>query len=282
MAKNIVFGLLMLASAAFISGAASAAEPSLHEVYQAAEAGRLNEAQTMMREVLTAHPKSGKAHFVEAELLAKQGQLQKAETELATAEQLSPGLPFAKPQSVQNLRRQLGTSPRASSVDLPHVQAVQPAAESSMPWGMLFAGIGLIGFIVLAARFMAQRNPAPAFGGGALAGSGPGNISPSYGQPMQPYGAGGVSPMPAQGAGLGSRVMSGLATGAAVGAGVVAGEALMHHFMDGKESPAQQILPKDAGPLIQDNSLNDMGGADFGVSDTSSWDDSSSSGSDWN
>ncbi len=32
----------------------------------------MDDAQRMMREVLQAHPDSGKAHFVDAELLAKQ------------------------------------------------------------------------------------------------------------------------------------------------------------------------------------------------------------------
>lgn len=278
MARNVFLGLVMLASTAFFNGTALADEPTLHQIYQAAETGKLNEAQTMMHKVLKAHPNSGKAHYVEAELLAKQGQLQKAEAELATAERLTPGLPFAKPQAVQNLRGLLGGSSGTRAKEVPQVQAVQAASESAIPWGMLLTGVGLIAFIILAARFMSQRNAAPA-AGGALAGAGPGNVSPSYGQPMQPYGA---APVGAQGPGLGSRVMGGLATGVAVGAGVVAGEALMHHFMDGKDSHAQSLVPKDPAPSIQDNSFNDMGGSDFGVSDTSSWDDNSSGGSDWN
>ena len=89
MARNFLLGLMMFASTALISGSALADEPSLHQIYQAAEAGKLTEAQTMMQEVLRAHPNSGKAHFVEAELLVKQGQLRKAEAELATAERLA-------------------------------------------------------------------------------------------------------------------------------------------------------------------------------------------------
>jgi len=281
MAKNVFFGLLMLASTTLLSGSALADEPSLHQVYQAAESGKLDEAQTMMHEVLKAHPNSGKAHFVEAELLAKQGQLRKAEAELATAERLAPGLPFAKPQAVQHLRGLLGSATGTQSIPAPQVQAAQPSGESSMPWGMLLTGIGLIAFIVFAARFMAQRNALPA-AGGALAGASPGHAAPSYAQPMPPYGAAGATAAAASvpGPGLGSRVMSGLATGAAVGAGVVAGEALMHHFMDGKEAHAQPLLPKDPAPPLQDSSFDDMGGSDFGVSDTSSWDDSA--GGDWN
>lgn len=134
MARNVFIGLLMAASCALISAPSLAAEPSLHQVYQAAEAGKMTEAQSMMHEVLQAHPNSGKAHFVEAELLAKQGQLQKAEAELATAERLAPGLPFAKPQSVQNLKAQLGSSRTAMPIEIPPVLAAQPVHQSSFPW----------------------------------------------------------------------------------------------------------------------------------------------------
>jgi len=281
MAKNILVGLMMLTSTALLSVSALADEPSLHQVYQAAEAGKLNEAQTMMHEVLAAHPQSGKAHFVEAELLAKQGQLQKAEAELATAERLAPGLPFAKPQALQELKRRLGSFPNARAAAGQPEQAALPANEPAAPWGMLFIGAGLIAFIVFAVRFMTQRSATPAAGELVPAGYRPGNAAPSYGTPMQPYGAGGVGPVGAPGPGLGSRVMSGLATGAAVGAGVVAGEALMHHFMDGKEEHARSLV-KDSSPLPQEAAFDDMGGADFGIADTSSWDDGSGGGSDWN
>ena len=279
MARNFLLGLMMFASTALISGSALADEPSLHQIYQAAEAGKLTEAQTMMQEVLRAHPNSGKAHFVEAELLVKQGQLRKAEAELATAERLAPGLPFAKPEAVQHLRGQLGSSHGAWPFEVQHSQALQqPVHESSVPWGMLLIGVGLIAFILFAVRIMSQRNAMSASGGGLAAGYGSGNAS----TPLQPYAAGNVGTPGAQGPGMGSRVMGGLATGAAVGVGLVAGEALMHRFMDGKEQHAQSLLPNDLGPSLQDNSFDDMGGADFGVSDTSSWDDSSSSSSDWN
>jgi Flp pilus assembly protein TadD len=53
----------------------------------------------MMQQVLVAHPNSAKAHFVQAELSARQGNLARAQEELTTAEKLAPGLPFAKPES---------------------------------------------------------------------------------------------------------------------------------------------------------------------------------------
>jgi uncharacterized protein len=81
---------------------------TMHQVYLAAAAGKFTEAQSMMDKVLSEHPNSAKAHFVEAELLAKQGQLNKAASELNIAEGLQPGLTFAKPQSVKELKNKIG------------------------------------------------------------------------------------------------------------------------------------------------------------------------------
>jgi hypothetical protein len=270
MLKNVFLGLLMMASTAFIGGTAFAEEPSLNQVYQSAEAGNLNEAQAMMHQVLSAHPNSGKAHFVEAELLVKQGQLKKAEAELATAERLAPGLSFARPEAVQRLREALGSSRNTRPVEVQPVQSMQqPVTESSIPWGILLIGLGLIAFIAFAARLMAQRNAAPVSAGGVPAGDGPGGSASSYGPPLQPYGAGGMGPLgSSQGPGMGSRVM--------------AGEALMHHFMNGNQDSLRP-LQNNFGLSSPDTSVDDMGGTDFGVSDTSSWDDNGSIGdSDWN
>mgnify|MGYP003868170939 CR=1 FL=1 len=54
----------------------------------------------MIQQVLIGHPNSAKAHYVQAEIAARQGQLPRAREALATAEKLAPGLPFAKAESV--------------------------------------------------------------------------------------------------------------------------------------------------------------------------------------
>lgn len=292
MRKNIVVGLLMTLAVALASGMARADEPSLHQVYQAAQSGNLSQAQSMMHEVLQAHPGSGKAHYVEAELLAKQGQFDKATAELATAERLAPGLPFAKPEAVQNLKGLLGSTNKArtTSAMAPVQSMASPAAGgASFPWGLVAGGFGLIAFIVLATRLMASRGGLAPSGGyipaGAPqpAGAGTGY---GYGPGAAPYGAPGYGPVGPVEPGLGSRMMGGLATGAALGAGVVAGEALMHRFIDGREGTAHEGAvrnPADIGSTFQDTYFNDLGGNDFGVNDTSSWDDGGSDGgSDWN
>lgn len=287
MNRNLVLGLLMLSGISLIAPPALAAEPSLHQVYQAAEAGRLNEAQNMMQEVLQAHPNSGKAHYVEAELLVKQGQLGKAESELNAAERLAPGLPFAQPQAVQNLKNLLGKGQATrESQPLHALPTAERAATPGFPWSLLLVGAALIAFIFWAVGFMRQRN-ATATNGNYIPRDnhfGTGNPAMPHDMPPPVYAPGspGTAAAPAQGPGIGSRIMGGLASGAAVGAGVVAGEALMHHFMDGDKEKKGNNGLFDLGPADGDSYADDLGGNDFGIADGGSWDDGPDSGSDWN
>lgn len=288
--KKIVVALIVAVSVG-ISVPSFAAEPALHDVYQAANSGKLDDAKRMMKEVLQAHPNSGKAHYVEAELLAKQGNLKQAADELATAEKLAPGLPFAAPQAVDSLRDTIArhassTVAAAASPVQDSPLSLQPAhAGASFPWSMILLGLGLIAFIFWASKFMSRRN--------ALASTGPTQTgfaadrptypAGPYGGPPQGYGSPGAAP--AAGPGLGAQMFGGLATGAAVGAGVVAGEALMHHFMDGnKAAPTNDraFANFDSIPDLPSTPLNDMGGNDFGIADSTSWDDGSTNDSDWN
>lgn len=285
MLKKVLMALA--AALVFAAAPAFADEPTLHQVYQAAEAGKLDQAQSMMREVLQAHPNSGKAHFVEAELLAKAGQLQKAEAELATAERLSPGLPFASSEAVQNLRRRLGEGASRSSAQFSDPRAAVAApvgagSGSGFPWGWLALGGGLIAFIAWASRMMNRRAATPVPSSASPYGNG-GTMTPNYNAPMPPYGGGAMN---APGQGLGSSMLGGLATGAAVGAGIAAGEALFHRMADGRSdgTPLSSNTDHRASFIPGPDSANagyddDLGGNDFGISDASSWDDGS--GSDW-
>lgn len=313
-----------IAAATFFSGAlaagllaaapaAMAQEPTIHQIYQAAEAGKFIEAQKMMDTVLAAHPNSAKAHFVEAELLAKQGKFSRAATELATAERLGPDMKFAKPEAVQELKAVLAAGRPAalpSSRGVPanlaaaDVAARNEAAPRSVPWGMLL-GIGALVVMVMLyfKNRAAQRGSAAGFGnagpgypGGNTA---PYMNSPNNGVPPQYGMPGGMAP-PAAGGGLGAGIMGGLATGAALGAGMVAGQALAHHFTDSNSSNNSNSgggnragADTGSGSGLIDNGFAqndtppsgyDMGGGDFGVSDAGSWDSGGSDsggGSDW-
>ncbi len=281
-------------------------EPTLNQVYAEAQAGRLEQAQVMMQQVLVAHPASAKAHFVQAELFARQGKLSPARAALASSEKLAPGLPFAKPEAVQALRTQLaarsgapannGSSSRALATAAPAAYSSPAAPASSFPWGLALAlGGGAIAIGIFMMRKKATPAPLPqavyanpgamqsglsgqqGFGMGNNMGGGA--VAPGYGQPG--YG------QPAGGMGLGGKVMGGLATGLAVGAGVMAAQAIGKSLMGNDERPAHQPdnLANNNGyePLAGNN---DLGGQNFGVNDAGSWDDgdaiaSSGDGGDW-
>jgi uncharacterized protein len=267
MLKKFSIQMMLVASAMVATASMAAEDPTLHQVYQAAQAGKLGEAQTMMTQVLHDHPNSAKAHFVEAELLGKQGRLANAESELNTAERLAPGLPFAKPQTVQNLKNRIAQT-HVTSNFMPATVSAGSGGAGELPWGMILIGIGVIAAIMFAIRSMNRNNTSVTpFGGGARYGA-------SY--PSQPYGTNGMAPpMGQSGGGLGSGIMGGLATGAAMGAGIVAGEALMHHFTDGNR---QNVNPAPSTDNAWNTAQDDMGGTDFGIADNASWDDSSSGG----
>jgi uncharacterized protein len=244
--------------------------PTVHQIYQTAESGRLDDAHRMVEQVLQAHPESAKAHFVDAEILTKQGNLANAKTELETAERLSPGLPFAKPQSVLNIKQQIATGGATAATN----NMTPQSGEKSFPWMLLIIGLGAIMLLVWVLKSLFSRNTGnyPAAGNSAIPGQG-------YPMPAGPGGYG-AAPYPAQGGGIGSGIVSGLATGAAVGAGIVAGEALMHHFTDGSSSNNNE--PINNVPM--DNNVAqpqyDMGGDDFGMTDTSTWDNNAATDSD--
>jgi hypothetical protein len=282
MFKKVACGLVLALSLSY--GVAYAEEgPTLDQVYKAAQSGHLDEAQKMMGTVLSAHPNSAKAHFVEAELLVKQGQLGQAENELATAERLKPGLPFANAQSVQDLKSRISASHRISQPNPSSVSNYQ--TQPSFPWGMLLLGVAACTVIFLIMRAKTARNQSVYQGN-----------YPQAAAPMNPYSGGmgpagggmaqgGMAPGGMMGGGMGSGIMGGLATGAAVGVGMVAGEALAHHFMDSGHSATPQA---DSWNSSSNNmASNNMGGSDFGIADTGSWDDSSNiassddSGGDW-
>jgi hypothetical protein len=231
----------------------------MHDIYQAAESGHLDQAQTMIGQVLADHPDSAKAHYVAAEIDARQGRIAGAREQMATAERLAPGLPFAKPESVAALRAQLGTGGNV-------VRSVSPAyaagsAEAQAAPHFSWTPVVIVALCVgLFMMWRSNRRTAAAYPAPAAPGAG--------------YG-----PAPAPGGGLGSSVAGGLAGGLAAGAGLVAGEALMHRFLDGGNGERAGGFAGDNANLGDPRGNADMGGEDFGIADNS-WNDSSGGGGD--
>jgi hypothetical protein len=254
MLKNARSFLLVFCALTCAAPLYAASDPSISQVYDAARAGHLDQAQQMMSHVLQDHPQSAKAHYVAAEIYARGGNTSRARQELDTAQTLAPGLPFARAESVQALQQELA-----------HEQSVQrapryPQVLSPFP---LRTVLLLLGGIFVVWLIMRRRNPA-----GGMYSQYPNAVPAAGGGPMN-YGGPGV------GSGMGSGIAGGLASGLAVGAGVVAGEELARHFLDGNRQAPGVLPPGSDAAGVPDNS--GMGGPDFGVSDPRSWDDSSGS-----
>ena len=303
MLKNslrFIFAALVLAGATFMASTPALAQAqagaSINQIYEAAQSGKLDQAQTMIQQVLILHPSSAKAHYVQAELFARQGLGSKGREALATADKLAPGLPFAKPEAVQALRTQLSSAPGAVAPAKQVFGMDTPATATSSvsPGLLLILGASVIGLVVWLIRrkpaapinYSALASTATASGVGSAMGSGlngPQTFgtapTPAYGQPAY-----GQQP---SGMGMGGRVMGGLATGLAVGAGVMAAQAIGKNLMGNDEHNSNS----GAGHL-NDNTGNrlealpgnaDLGGQSFGMNDSASWDDAGTDvgGSDW-
>jgi uncharacterized protein len=272
MLKRIAAPLALVVTLA-CAGPVLAADPTVEQVYQAARAGHLDEAQQLMDQVLKDHPTSAKAHYVEAELSAKAGNLARGRTELAEAQRLDPSGAFAKPEALAALQRELagrGTSrgPTGYYPSAPPARAEE--RRSSFPWPIILL---VVAGVVIAWALLSRRNRPqyPQY---------PGSVPPPGGVPGGGYGGGpaGYGPAgygPPAGGGMGSGIVGGLASGLAIGAGVAAGEELVHHFTD-RDGNRVEAPPGYVPPPPDENS--NMGGNDFGTTGGDSWDDNSGGG----
>ncbi|MEJ6021082.1 tetratricopeptide repeat protein [Ramlibacter sp. PS4R-6] len=299
-----VFRLMVLfAAAALLAfGAAAQGEPTVAQIYQAANSGNLERANAMIEEVLKAHPNSARAHYVKAELAARGREFDVAKRELATAEKMAPGLPFAKAESVQALRNQLSnanapatstTQPRAKQMGAPadtgSLRPQEPAARG-FPWGTLL----LVGAVVAIGAMLLRRRQRAMEAASANGGYAPG-AQPAYypanGSGAQPYPPG-YGP-PQQQPSMGSSIGRGVATGLAIGAGAVAAQEIGRRMFEHGNANAAP-LSGDNGPhptldQIDDgmrrNLNTDMGGDDFGIAGDGGWDDGgggdAGGGGDW-
>ncbi|HWU01794.1 MAG TPA: tetratricopeptide repeat protein [Novosphingobium sp.] len=275
--------LMLSALMVSVPGAALAASPTLAEVSAAAHAGQVDKALDMMGQVLKDHPDSAKAHFVEAELLAKQRRYAEARTELAKAESLKPGLPFVRAQSVTALKQQLNGGPAATTATTQGSEA--PAQQrKSFPWvPVVLIGALVFGFLA----FLRRRSAANAAYQAPMSGGG---YNPGYGPQGGPYGGsgyggqgfggpgyGGPGYAPPQQGGLGSGILGGLATGAAAGAGFAAGERVVDSIFGNHNNEGQHRAASSQQDWDPSQTNTDMGGDDFGISG-GDWDDGGSSG----
>lgn len=250
-----------------LTGSALAGDATMGQIYQTVQSGHLAQAQQMIRQVLRDHPNSGKAHFVAAEVAAREQNYGEARQELAKARSLEPGLPFASPGAVRALQAQLG---EASG----HGLGQRSGRRSShLGWALLLIG-GVIVVWMIVRRRMAAANY------NAFPGQFPGAMPPGGPMGAPPYGPGGYPPAGyGPGHSAGSGIMGSLGTGLALGAGVAAGEELVGHMLN--PSAGGGLIPDAAAGQVDPQVNADMGGNDFGVSDPGSWDDGGGGGGGW-
>jgi hypothetical protein len=268
MSKSSILSALLSGAALVYSGTSLAAEdPKPSQVYEALRAHHVAEAEQMIDQALRAHPRSGEAHYVAAEVYAAAGNFGRARSELAAADQLEPGLPFLKNQSsATELRNELSSN-RVPQVWTPVER--EGARPSGLPWGIILAVLIGIGVVWMLIRRRVQMSSYSNYQGNVPP---PMPGQPGYGVP--PMGAGPYYPGGAGGSGM----LGSLGTGLAIGAGVAAGEELVHHVLDGNHPQGGIISSANADELSSSPPPNsDLGGQDFGLNDASSWDDSSSS-----
>jgi hypothetical protein len=308
LAFSLVVALGMPSLAQAKTDAPAAREPTIQQIYEAANGGRMSDADAMIAKVLKNHPESAKARFVHAELLAAEGKLDDARSELAKARTLSPGLAFAKPEAVERLTGKLEkpaasqtrTEPTRASepVPVPAPLKAQPTG-SSVPWTpIVLVGLLAIGYLAFRRKVAPPSAPAaPSYG-------------PSSGMPGMPgapagygsYGPGGNwTPAPPPAASPGMGLGGALATGAAVGVGAIVAQEAVRHWMHDRNDTSDRDYGGNTGNYNNNSRVADSGNAemgrglgpssstspeperivdnDFGIRDTSSWDDANSGGS---
>lgn len=250
----------VFSAAVLFTSNAAFAEANLPEVYKAVQSGQMAKADAMMKEVLQNHPNSAKAHYVAAELYAKEGKVEVARNHFITAQNLAPGLPFAQAESVQKLQVQLASTQVAPA-------ATQTSIFSNpLFWGLI--AILVVGVIIVMKR---RKDQAVQVYNAPSAGY-PGTPGGPAGYPGGPGGPG-YPGAPAAG-GMGSGLMGSLATGAALGAGMYAGQALASSLMGGHDNGHSNANTN--------SNMNQVGGPasldpNFGVRDAGSWDDGGAS-----
>jgi Tetratricopeptide repeat len=296
--RKFILSVALAAASAF-----AWALPSLTEVEAQVQQGHYAQAETMMREVVAAKPDSARAHYIYAEILARDGKFAAATDEARLARQLDPDVKFTNPEKFSAfealLQRQQGdatrgrTGPAATpglSPAAPVAMAPTPAAASAgVPSWVWLGGLALVAFL-LWRGFSRSRTTAaasatmvaPAAFGGAPAG-------PNAGPPGMPYGSGYPAARPGSGMlGVGMAAAGGVAAGMLADQwlnrrsdahGVDPASGSQAGFFDspqgGSAASDLESRPVDFGTGGADwdsGSIDVGGGSDGGGSDGGGWD----------
>ena len=199
--------------------------PAPHDIEQAVAHGQLPQAERMLREVIAEKPRSARAHYELAQVLAREGQTQEARQAIQAARDIDPSLKFAQSaekfhavaQAIEGPGHALGNTTTHTTITTA-TTASAPAAQPGWWWpALLSAGFALL--VLALWRRMQARTPVQAAG---MAGS-PLEPMRGFGAQYDPRGPASTGmpayPAPSSGSGMAGAVMGGLA-------GVAAGYAL--------------------------------------------------------
>jgi hypothetical protein len=278
----------LLAFTLFSVALAATAADSPKDVQALIARGDYSGAETMLRQAVSEHPQSAKAHYVLAEVLAHEGNIGDAKAEAGKAATLDPAIRFTDPARFQQFQARLNqalapesstrTSSRQASYGSPAPAEATPRASSFPLTGLLVIG----GVIALIAFLWSRRRRAAA----------PPFPNAPYGAPQQPppppYGGypgyGNNYAPPPTSSGAGAAVAAGLG---GLAAGALLDEAFRSHrggeetvrdagFIGGADAPppsqqAYDDLRDEPIDMGNNDSSWDQGGSDGGGNDDNQW-----------
>ncbi len=275
--------------------------PAPHDIEQAVANGQLPQAERMLREVIAEKPRSARAHYELAQVLAREGQHNEALQAMRTAREIDPSLKFAQsPEKfkavAQAIERQASPAPtHPATVGSPSATATPAAtaapAQPAWLWPALLTG----GFALLALGLWRRVQARPALqpqvaGMGSYAAEAPRGFGAQYDPRGSATGYGASAPYPgsypasyppaSSGSGVAGAVVGGLA---GVAAGYALSKALESHDQPGN-STGQLGSHRPADPM-EDTGLVRMdtpasAGTDLGSFDAGNGDDWDSAGGD--
>jgi hypothetical protein len=275
-----------------LSSALAFALPSSKDIDAAVNAGRLSQAESMLREVIQEKPQSAKAHYELGQVLARQEHYADAQIALKKAKELDPALKFAaSPEKFNETFDKvfrMSQGPSTASLASGLSPAVKPAAAAEPPFPLSYVLLGVAGLVILALVLRRSKaNAATAAAGfsaapGAAMQGGTATAPRGFGAqftPNAPTNRSGYAPAAqpmggGMGSGIGGAVIGGLA-------GVAAGYALSKALEGNQNSNSSNANPADNNKSyvpIDSPAQPDLGGFDAGSD--GGWDDSSSSGGD--
>jgi len=276
---------LLLALILLVAASVASAADSPKDVQALIAQGNYPAAEAALRQAVSEHPQSAKAHYVLAEVLAHEGNIGEAKAEADKAAALDPATRFTDPAKFkafqQKVNQALAPAPlsRSSStplhsVDAPAVGGGERERSGGLGFGSILLIVVVIGGIafIWSRRRSAQNNAFPGYG--SVPPPAPGA---TYGGPS---GYPGYAPPPSSG--IGSTIAAGVG---GLAAGALLDEVLRGHNNESNRDSNSNLLNGNGGGDTQrdpsGDAYNDLRDdpIDMGNND-SSWDDSSSSSDD--